>query len=131
MTDPGLAQQIDEIVAAAMEKHRPPEVAPLDPWAEQMVAQEKRLAENDYREYILRRRRIGVVWTAVGCLGTAAVVAVLMHFISGIISRDRTADIEREHERTEQVQACVTLDEPIERQFCLIQLGDHNQEESP
>ncbi len=30
----------------------------------------------------------------------------------------------KEHERTERVQACIKLSEPLERQYCLIAIGE-------
>lgn len=64
----------------------------------------------------------GFGWLA----GTALVVALLAYFLySAFQSADgnRAKVVELERERTEQVGHCVSLDQPAERQLCLMALG--------
>lgn len=120
---------------------RPAELAPLDPWAEISLIQEKQnlirleadieqekrddameaAAKADAHSRALSRH------TQYGYVGiTLVIVAAILGVIFLIhMKMDNGAEqrLRSESLRTEQVQACTTLDEPIERQYCLLTLN--------
>lgn len=124
---------------------RPPEpiksaefIAPplgyTDDWARiqsEMIARDRAAAESSERlrsEELKRkdaRRRwwwTGVAWCVVGALVVAVILGITFAIWSTINNNDERRVL-REREQTEQVQACTALEEPIERQFCILGLN--------
>lgn len=125
-------------------KARPAEVAALDPWAEISVLDARRSTmEAEARikaaEWAAERKhdRRVMVWKGLGyTLFGAGVCGVLGGIIYALWSEDHNDErhkLEIEQERTEQVAHCTSLNEPIERQYCLLSLNlepsDNNDED--
>lgn len=118
---------------------RPAEMATLDPWAEQMLLQERRMTletearieadsvaaerRHDRRTQVLN----GVGYSFGGILALALVLGIV-YAIWSAADRGRQNDLHKTEERTLQVRYCTELEEPLERQFCLMALGLEPQE---
>lgn len=122
-----------------MPPRRPVEEAALDPWAEQMRINAQRELEvaqaeiEDKRIKATRRHdRWGIFGVWVGCLTGLGIIvggvyAIVTHFDVDEEERARLRIAEAEA-RAEGVRACLTLEEPAERQLCVISLGLPEQE---
>jgi hypothetical protein len=121
---------------------RPAEEAALDPWAEQMTINAKRelaLAEADIRERETKADRRHELW--VGVLTGLAVLTGLGIIVGGIVALAFHFDVDEDERvrlriqeaeaRAEGVAHCLQLEEPAERQLCVISLGlpDENNED--
>lgn len=106
-----------------MRSERLPEEADLDPWAEQLVLQERRLSADADHKREMSRTRWNIVWTVMGIAATGGALSGIFATISWHMDKTRDRDLLFEREFTEQVEACTTLGEPLERQYCLIQLN--------
>lgn len=113
---------------------RPPETAALDPWAEQMLLQEKRLnTETEARiraeeaaagrKHERREQLWDVVGWVAGILAVGAVVLGFVWLIIGAYNNSIEQNTEQSRARASQVQACTELPEPLERQYCIISLN--------
>lgn len=121
--------------------NRPAQEVALDPWVELNVIQEKQrlirlqadianecrddeqyavATEQRHKRAMSRHKQYGYVGIAVaivaGILGTIFISQQKMN--DGAAQRLRSEEL-----RTEQVVACTSLTEPIERQYCLLTLG--------
>jgi hypothetical protein len=127
---------------------RPAEEAALDPWVEVTAQQERQKTlrleadianeqrDDERRSYADRHRhdrrmqRIKYYGYAGIAFGVSAGIVGFVLALTNHLGNSDELRNEREVERTEQVEACVSLDEPIERQFCLVTLGiDQTPEE--
>lgn len=120
---------------------RPKEEAALDPWVELTVLQERQKVmrleadiENERRDDELfaakaadKHNRAISRHKWYGYVGVSAVIVAgilgFVFLIQNKMSNGSQDRIRSEEIRTEQVIACTSLTEPIERQFCLLSLG--------
>lgn len=103
----------------------------LDPWADARLAEERRLlaeleikAKAEESKRSLRAQRWDLIWQGVGIAGIILVVAALL-FMAGLgfynsSKGDKTRDIEVERYRAAQIESCIKLQQPLERQYCLL-----------
>jgi hypothetical protein len=110
------------------------EEASLDPWAD-IAAHETKMSvmqmeakiEREKRESERKADRREMFWRGLGWVsGTAVVLAAACFLIMLWMNAAKQHGIDSiavEKERTAQVEACTSLEEPIERQFCLIALN--------
>lgn len=99
-----------------------------DDWALSYRESEKRATM--IAEAKIAHRRM--IWEGIGML-LGAVIAVtgvlgVCWFFYDSVNGTREGDIRIEVERTEQVKACVDLNEPLERQYCLLAINVPNEE---
>lgn len=111
-----------------MSESRPTEHAPLDAWADVQRIQEERSLEQERHQRKISDRKHELLKDT---LAVTAILGVFAANILGIgwfiydnVNNTREGDLQMQEQETLQVEACVSLQEPIERAFCLIQIGE-------
>lgn len=118
----------------------PKETAPLDPWASTFEAQEERALEQikanarvAEREAQLSHQRKEMVWRGFGyALVGLALLATLSIVVGSILmtaNANRKKSMIKSVETTKQIQACTRLEQPLERQYCLMRVDSPVAEE--
>lgn len=101
-----------------------------DDWALALQAQEERATLREKARIDQR----AVIWRGVGAIIFTVVLVAgalgVFWFIYDSVNGTREGNIRLEIERTAQVKACVELDEPLERQYCLLAINNPDQEKS-
>lgn len=95
-----------------------------DDWAISLRESEKRATMREEAKIAQR----AAIWRGIGAFFVTAVVVAgvlgLGWFIYDSVQGTREGDIRVEQERTKQVHECVQLNEPLERQYCLIAINN-------
>jgi hypothetical protein len=107
-----------------------PDSITYDPWADvqrETLAKAVRQMEieaTERRDAATRRheRFMWFLWV-VGALIAAAVVGVVIYTVYRVDLNNNAEKIRVERERTQQIEACTSLEQPIERQYCLLGVG--------
>lgn len=105
-----------------------------DPWAAAQMEQERRLtremelkAEDERQRRQLRHDTFGKVLYGLGIGGIVLTIAGVVLGLLFMVYSGSRANTEKavrlQEERTEQVQTCVRLENPLERQHCLLTIN--------
>lgn len=103
----------------------------IEPWwmQELLASQESanRIAELNLERERLKHRRKEMVWRGFGytLVGTGVIgtfLGVIFMWTDWAKNEDKQ-DTEQERLRTAQVQSCTSIEEPLERQYCLLGLN--------
>lgn len=125
------------------QSRRPVEEAALDPWAEQMLISarqaemeskariEAATAKADRRHELATGILAGLaVLTGIGIVVGGIVYLCILFNVDEAARDERQLELERA--RTEQVELCLGLEQPAERQLCIISLSlDIENEATP